>query len=92
MTPVRSHGHEEGCTMVYRNLVYQERLLEKLKLEIVIDDSLLEETVEAVAQAGGIDDHGLSGEGIIYVQALEKCPRVRARELLAVAAQSGPVL
>ena len=52
VSDVRGCGRQRGYTEQYRGTEFQVRLLPKLKLEIAVNEALVEPTVEAIAQAG----------------------------------------
>lgn len=52
-------------------------LLRKTKLEIAVNDSFLEPTIEAIITSMGT---GQTGDGKIFVMDLEECVRIRTRE------------
>jgi nitrogen regulatory protein P-II 1 len=71
---VRGHGRQKGHTEVYRGHEYKIDLLPKVKLELVVKDSLLSpvlETLTAAAQSGKI------GDGKIFVSTIEEVIRIR---------------
>lgn len=51
--------------------------MRKTKLEIAVNDSFLEPTIEAIITSMGT---GQTGDGKIFVMDLEECVRIRTRE------------
>jgi nitrogen regulatory protein P-II 1 len=71
---VRGHGHQKGQSLVYRGLEYHVNLLPKTMVEIVADDSRVEDiikTAREVARTGEI------GDGRIFVLPVEQTYHVR---------------
>jgi nitrogen regulatory protein P-II 1 len=77
VTDVRGYGHQRGHTEKYRGNTYVVNLLPKLKLEIVVPDAVLEEAMEAVAEAAHT---GEIGDGKIFVTPVERAVRIRTGE------------
>ncbi len=80
VTDVRGCGRQRGYTEVYRGQEYQVRLLPKLKLEIAVNDSFVEATIEAIVHASRTEVTGQIGDGKIFVLSLEDCVRIRTGE------------
>ncbi|MDF0605466.1 P-II family nitrogen regulator [Neisseriaceae bacterium TC5R-5] len=77
VTEVKGFGRQKGHTELYRGAEYVVDFLPKLKLEVAIDDHLLDqvvETIEAAAHTGKI------GDGKIFVYELEQVVRIRTSE------------
>ena len=62
---------------LYRGAEYVVDFLPKVKLEVVLDDSLVERAVEAIEQAART---GRIGDGKIFVSAIEEAIRIRTGE------------
>ena len=77
VTEVKGFGRQKGHTEMYRGAEYVIDFLPKLKLEIVIKDSLLESTLEAISAATGT---GQIGDGKIFVLNVEEAVRIRTGE------------
>lgn len=80
VTDVRGCGRQRGYTEVYRGQEVQTRLIPKLKLEIAVNESFVEATVEAIIHAARTGDTGSIGDGKIFVLALEDSFRIRTGE------------
>jgi nitrogen regulatory protein P-II 2 len=78
VTEVKGFGRQRGHTELYRGAEYVVDFLPKLKIEIAIDDELLERTVEAIANAART---GKIGDGKVFVAKLEQVVRIRTGEL-----------
>lgn len=77
VSEVRGFGRQKGRTEVYRGAEYEVTLLPKMKLEIVISETLVDATVDALATAART---GKIGDGKIWVSPLDSVVRVRTGE------------
>jgi nitrogen regulatory protein P-II 2 len=80
VSDVRGCGRQRGYTEVYRGQEVQVRLLPKLKLEIAVNESFVEATVEAIVHAARTGDTGNVGDGKIFVLGLDDAIRIRTGE------------
>ena len=74
ISDVRGHGRQKGHKEVYRGQEYTVDLLPKVKLEIVVPDSRVEELVQALTEAART---GKLGDGKIFVSTVEDAIRIR---------------
>ena len=79
VTDVRGCGRQRGYTEVYRGQEVETRLIPKIKLEIAINESFVEATIEAIVHAAR-SDTGAIGDGKIFVMGLDECIRIRTGE------------
>jgi nitrogen regulatory protein P-II 1 len=77
VTEVKGFGRQKGHTEVYRGAEYVIDFLPKLKVEVVLDDALLERAVQAVQDAARTDK---IGDGKIFVVPVEQAIRIRTGE------------
>lgn len=70
-------GRQKGITEVYRGVREVGNLLHKVKIEIAVNDSYLDQTVEAIVRGAG---EGEIGDGKIFILDLHECVRIRTRE------------
>ena len=77
VTEVRGFGRQKGHTELYRGAEYVVDFLPKVKVEVAIDDSLLEGAIEAVMSAAAT---GKVGDGKIFVSSLDEVVRIRTGE------------
>jgi nitrogen regulatory protein P-II 1 len=77
VTEVKGFGRQKGHTELYRGAEYVVDFLPKVKIEIVMDDALVERAVEAIQQAAHT---GRIGDGKIFVSAIEEVIRIRTGE------------
>ena len=74
VTEVRGHGRQKGHKEVYRGLEYDVDLLPKVKLEMVVPDSRVEETLSALVASART---GKIGDGKIFVTEVAEAIRIR---------------
>ena len=74
---VRGHGRQKGHKEVYRGVQYEIALLPKVKVEIVIPDSRLDETVTTLVEAART---GRIGDGKVFIDSVEEAIRIRNDE------------
>lgn len=74
---VRGCGQQAGYSEHYRGQVKQVNLLEKIRIEIAVNDEFVDSTVQAVIKAA---KSGHIGDGKIFVMPLEQCIRIRTDE------------
>ena len=77
VTEVKGFGRQKGHTELYRGAEYVVDFLPKVKLEIVVEDSMAERVVEAIAAAA---QTGRIGDGKIFVIPVETALRIRTGE------------
>ena len=77
VTEVKGFGRQKGHTELYRGAEYVVDFLPKVKLEIVVDDAVVERAVEAIQIAAKTDR---IGDGKIFVLPVEDAVRIRTAE------------
>ena len=77
VTEVKGFGRQKCHTELYRGAEYVVDFLPKVKVEIVVADSLLERAMEAIITAART---GKIGDGKIFVTAVEQVVRIRTGE------------
>ncbi|MBC2731554.1 MULTISPECIES: P-II family nitrogen regulator [unclassified Thiobacillus] len=77
VTEVKGFGRQKGHTELYRGAEYVVDFLPKVKVEVVVADSLLERAMEAITTAART---GKIGDGKIFVTAVEQVVRIRTGE------------
>lgn len=78
VSEVKGFGRQKGQTEIYRGAEYAVSFLPKVKIEVVIDDSMVERAVETIRKAAGT---GKIGDGKVFVYDLERVVRIRTGEL-----------
>ena len=77
ISDVRGHGRQKGHTEVYRGSEYKVEFVPKLKLEVVLDDEIAEQAVEAVIKTART---GKFGDGKIFIFPVDEAIRIRTGE------------
>ena len=77
VTEAKGFGRQKGHTELYRGAEYVVDFLPKVKIEIVLEDSLVERALEAIQQAART---GRIGDGKIFVSSVEEVIRIRTGE------------
>jgi nitrogen regulatory protein P-II 1 len=77
VTEAKGFGRQKGHTELYRGAEYVVDFLPKVKIEIVLDDNLVERAVEAIQQAA---QTGRIGDGKIFITSVEDAIRIRTGE------------
>lgn len=77
VTEVKGFGRQKGHTELYRGAEYVVDFLPKVKLEIAIGASLLDQTLEAITKAANT---GKIGDGKIFITELTQVIRIRTGE------------
>ena len=77
VTEVKGFGRQKGHTEVYRGAEYVIDFLPKIKVEVVLDDALVERAVQAVQDAARTDK---IGDGKIFVVPVLQAVRIRTGE------------
>lgn len=77
VTEVKGFGRQKGHTELYRGAEYVVDFLPKVKLEIVLDDDVIDSALEAIAKAA---QTGKIGDGKIFITDCEQVYRIRTGE------------
>jgi nitrogen regulatory protein P-II 2 len=77
VTEVKGFGRQKGHTELYRGAEYVVDFLPKVKLEIAINDDLLDQVIEAVSKSANT---GKIGDGKIFVMDISQVVRIRTGE------------
>ena len=73
----RGHGRQKGHTEFYRGNEYTIDLLHKIKIELVVKDSLKDKAIEAIL---GTARTGRIGDGKIFISRIDEAIRIRNDE------------
>ena len=76
-TEVKGYGRQKGHTEIYRGAEYTVNFLPKVRIEVVVSDTLIEQAVEAVQEAA---KSGKIGDGKIFVYDVSSAVRIRTGE------------
>ncbi|MCX7876542.1 MAG: P-II family nitrogen regulator [Melioribacteraceae bacterium] len=77
VTEVRGYGRQKGHKETYRGSEYQIEFVPKLKIEIVVDNKLLEKAVDAILRTAKT---GQVGDGKIFISDISDAIRIRTDE------------
>ncbi|MBM2829822.1 MAG: Nitrogen regulatory protein [Gammaproteobacteria bacterium] len=77
VTEVKGFGRQKGHTELYRGAEYVVDFLPKTKIEIGIDDNMVDAAIEAITKAANT---GKIGDGKIFVVDLKQAMRIRTGE------------
>jgi nitrogen regulatory protein P-II 2 len=77
VSEVKGFGRQKGHTELYRGAEYVVDFLPKIKLEMAIDDALVETVIDAITRAAKT---GKIGDGKIFVTTIEQAIRIRTGE------------
>jgi nitrogen regulatory protein P-II 1 len=77
VTEAKGFGRQKGHTELYRGAEYVVDFLPKVKIEVVMEDTLVERAVEAIQQAAHT---GRIGDGKIFVTTIDEAIRIRTGE------------
>ncbi len=74
---VKGFGRQKGHTELYRGAEYVVDFLPKVKIDLAIDDDLLDQVIEVISSCANT---GKIGDGKIFITALEQAIRIRTGE------------
>lgn len=77
VTEVKGFGRQKGHTELYRGAEYVVDFLPKVKIELVLDDGMVEQAVEAISKAA---QTGKIGDGKIFISPVDEIIRIRTGE------------
>ena len=77
VTDVKGHGRQQGHSELYRGAEYVVDFLPKLKVEMIVDDALVDEVVKAIINSART---GKIGDGKVFIYDLNNIVRIRTGE------------
>ncbi len=77
VSEVKGFGRQKGHTEIYRGSEYTVDFLPKIKIEVVVTDSLLDSAVAAIVKSAKT---GKIGDGKVFVAPVEDAIRIRTDE------------
>ncbi|MHB1710837.1 MAG: P-II family nitrogen regulator [Acidimicrobiales bacterium] len=77
LTEAQGFGRQRGHTEVYRGAEYEVEFVPKIRLEILVDDTQVEEVITMITDTAGT---GKIGDGKVWVLPVEEVIRVRTGE------------
>ena len=79
VSEVKGFGRQKGQTEIYRGAEYVVNFLPKVKIEVAVNDDLVDRVVEAIQSAART---GKIGDGKIFVTEIQQAFRIRTAEAL----------
>ena len=77
VSEVKGFGRQGGHTETYRGAEYQIEFVPKAKLELIVDDAVADQVIDAIKGAAAT---GKIGDGKIWVTSVERLVRIRTGE------------
>ncbi len=77
VTEAKGFGRQKGHTELYRGAEYVVDFLPKIKVEVVVTDNIVDQTIEAIVKSAHT---GKIGDGKIFVVPVEQVVRIRTGE------------
>jgi nitrogen regulatory protein P-II 1 len=77
VSEVKGFGRQKGHTEIYRGSEYTVDFLPKIKVEVVLADSVVASAVDAIVKAAKT---GKIGDGKVFVSPIENAIRIRTEE------------
>jgi nitrogen regulatory protein P-II 1 len=77
VTEAKGFGRQKGHTELYRGAEYVVDFLPKVKIEVVVEDLLVDRAVEAIQRSAHT---GRIGDGKIFIAAIDQVIRIRTGE------------
>jgi nitrogen regulatory protein PII len=77
ISEVKGFGRQKGHKEIYRGAEYTVDFIPKIKIDIVLDDSLVDKTISVLLKSAGT---GSIGDGKIFVYPVEEAIRIRTGE------------
>ena len=77
VSEIQGYGRQKGHTEVYRGAEYSVDFVPKVRIEVVVDDSIVDKVVDAVVRSART---GKIGDGKVWVSPVETIVRVRTGE------------
>lgn len=77
VTDVKGYGRQQGHSELYRGAEYVVDFLPKIKIELIVDERSVDETIRIITEAART---GKIGDGKIFVTSVQKVVRIRTGE------------
>lgn len=77
VSEVKGFGRQRGHKEIYRGAEYQVDFVPKIKIEVVVDETIITEALEAIKTAA---ETGQIGDGKIFLLPVEEAVRIRTGE------------
>jgi nitrogen regulatory protein PII len=77
VSEIKGFGRQKGHTEVYRGSEYKVEFVPKIKIEVIVDEEIIDRAIEAVIKGART---GKFGDGKIFVLPVEEAIRIRTGE------------
>jgi len=77
LTEVKGYGRQKGHTELYRGAEYTIDFLPKIKIEIAVDDSMVDQVKNEIIKSSA---SGKIGDGKIFISSIDEVVRIRTGE------------
>ncbi|HVO14785.1 MAG TPA: P-II family nitrogen regulator [Alphaproteobacteria bacterium] len=77
VTEVKGFGRQKGHTEIYRGAEYEVSFVPKVRVDVVVKDSLVEPVIEAIVKAARTEN---IGDGKVFVSEVTRAVRIRTGE------------
>ena len=77
VTEVKGFGRQKGHTEIYRGAEYEVSFVPKVRIDVVVKDSLVEPVIEAIVKAARTEN---IGDGKVFVSEVSRAVRIRTGE------------
>ncbi len=77
VSEIQGYGRQKGHTEVYRGAEYSVEFVPKVRIEVVVDDSIVDKVVDSIVRSART---GKIGDGKVWVSPVETIVRVRTGE------------
>ena len=80
VTEAKGFGQQKGQKEIYRGIEYELTFIDKIRLEIAVNDNFLQPTIDAIIRGAKSGPEGKIGDGKIIVMPVENVIRIRTGE------------
>lgn len=70
------YGRQKGQTQYFRSHEVDSTLIDKIEIQVAVNDSFVEPTVEGIMKGARGEEGGQIGDGKIFILPLEECIRI----------------
>lgn len=77
ISEVRGYGRQKGHTETYRGSEYRIEFIPKIKIEVIVEDSIVDKVVDAIIKSAKT---GQVGDGKIFIYNVNEVIRIRTEE------------
>jgi nitrogen regulatory protein P-II 2 len=78
VSEVKGFGRQKGHTEIYRGAEYEISFVPKVRIDVVVSDTLADQVVEAITKSART---GSIGDGKIFVSDVSKAVRIRTGDV-----------